>query len=230
MDGGDEKPSRAGGKPAKARRRKALKLKGRNAPRAAPRRSSSRIGQIEVARLARELNEAREQQTATSEVLQVISRSPGDLEPVFSTVLEKAIRICEAKFGMLYRHENGKLCLMAARDVPPMFAAAQAGPFTPAPGGMLDSLMKTGRTVHLADLATTQAYLERHPIMVEAVELGGIRTVVGIIVATFSARRDGAIELHRVSQHDEDQGAERRGDNADGNQPEIAIETRPPDA
>ena len=69
---------------------------------------------------------------------------------------------------------------MAARDVPPMFAAAQEGPFTPAPGGMLDSVMKTGRTVHLPDLAATQAYLERHPIMVEAVELGGVRTVVGV--------------------------------------------------
>ena len=127
-----------------------------------------------------DLTEALEQQTATSEVLQVISSSPGDLDPVFSTVLEKAVRICEAKFGMLYRHENGRLSLMAARDVPPLFAAAQEGPFIPAPGGMLDSVMKTGRTVHLPDLAATQAYLERHPIMVEAVELGGIRTVVGV--------------------------------------------------
>ena len=121
-----------------------------------------------------------EQQTATSEVLRVISSSPGDLEPVFAAMLEKALRICEAKFGMLYRHENGRLRLIAARDVPPMFAAAQEGPFTPAPGGMLDSVMKTGRTVHLLDLAATQAYLERHPIMVEAVELGGIRTAVGV--------------------------------------------------
>ena len=135
---------------------------------------------IENARLLNELRTSLEEQTATSEVLQVISSSPGDLEPVFSTVLEKAVRICEAKFGMLYRHENGRLRLMAARDVPPMFAAAQKGPFTPAPGGMLDSVMKTGRTVHLPDLAATQAYLERHPIMVEAVELGGVRTVVGV--------------------------------------------------
>ena len=65
--------------------------------------------------------------------------------------------------------------------MPPAFAKAQgAGPFDPAPGGMLDLVIKTGRTVHLPDLAATQAYLERHPIMVQAVDLGGIRTVVGV--------------------------------------------------
>ena len=143
---------------------------------------------IENARLLNELRqrtadltESLEQQTATSEVLQVISGSPGDLEPVFSTVLEKAVRICEAKFGTLYLYERGKLRLAAARDVPPAFAKAQgAGPFDPAPGGMLDLVINTGRTVHLPDLAATQAYLERHPIMVQAVDLGGIRTVVGV--------------------------------------------------
>jgi GAF domain-containing protein len=93
---------------------------------------------IENARLLSELRESLQEQTATSEVLQVISSSPGDVQPVFDTMLEKAIRICDAKFGMLYRHEGGRLRLMAARDVPPMFAAAQGGPFTPAPGGMLD--------------------------------------------------------------------------------------------
>jgi class 3 adenylate cyclase/putative methionine-R-sulfoxide reductase with GAF domain len=135
---------------------------------------------IENTRLLNELRDSLQQQTATSEVLQVINSSTGDVQPVFDTMLEKAIRICDAKFGMLYRHEGGRLRLMAARDVPPMFAAAQGGPFSPAPGGMLDSVMKTGRTVHLPDLAATQAYLERHPIMVEAVELGGVRTVVGV--------------------------------------------------
>ena len=143
---------------------------------------------IENARLLKELRErtadlteSLEQQTATSEVLQVISGSPGDLEPVFSTVLEKAVRICEAKFGTLYLYERGKLRLAAERDVPPAFAKAQgAGPFDPAPGGMLDLVINTGRTVHLPDLAATQAYLERHPIMVQAVDLGGIRTVVGV--------------------------------------------------
>jgi GAF domain-containing protein len=143
---------------------------------------------IENARLLNELrqrtadlSESLEQQTATSEVLQVISSSAGDLEPVFATVLEKAVRMCDAKFGTLYLREGGKLRLVAARDVPPAFAAAQgAGPFDPAPGGMLDSVIKTRRTVHLPDLSATQAYLERHPIMVQAVELGGVRTVVGV--------------------------------------------------
>ena len=135
---------------------------------------------IENARLLNELRNSLQQQIATSEVLQVINSSPGDVQPVFDTMLEKAVRICDAKFGMLYRHGGGRLRLMAARDVPPMFAAAQGGPFTPAPGGMLGSVMKTGRTVHLPDLAATQAYLDRHPIMVEAVELGGVRTVVGV--------------------------------------------------
>jgi class 3 adenylate cyclase/putative methionine-R-sulfoxide reductase with GAF domain len=128
-----------------------------------------------------DLTESLEQQTATAEVLQVISSSAGDLEPVFATVLEKAVRMCDAKFGTLYLREGGKLRLVAARDVPPAFAAAQgAGPFDPAPGGMLDSVIKTRRTVHLPDLSATQAYLERHPIMVQAVELGRIRTVVGV--------------------------------------------------
>ena len=88
---------------------------------------------IENARLLKELHqrttnltEALEQQRATSEVLQVISASPGDLEPVFATILEKAVRICDAKFGTLFRLEGDALRLVAStQDVSLAYAEAQ---------------------------------------------------------------------------------------------------------
>ena len=69
----------------------------------------------------RELTKSLEQQTATSEVLQVISSSPGDLRPVFAAMLEKAVRICDAKYGTLYLYDKGRLRLIAAHDVPAAF-------------------------------------------------------------------------------------------------------------
>ena len=71
-----------------------------------------------------DLTEALEQQTATSEVLQVISSSPGDLEPVFATMLENAVRICDAKFGNIYRWDGEALHLVATHNTPPAFAEA----------------------------------------------------------------------------------------------------------
>ena len=136
---------------------------------------------IENARLLNELREALEQQTATSEALRVISSSPGDLQAVFRTMLENATRICEAKFGTLDLYEGGGLRLAAAHDVPPVFTEVRGeGPFQPAPGGILDTAMRTKRTVHIYDLATTDAYAQRHPRMVDAVEVAGIRTAVGV--------------------------------------------------
>ena len=98
---------------------------------------------IENTRLLNELRESLQEQTATSEVLQVISSSPGNVQPVFSTVLENAVRICEAKFGLLYLYEDGGFRSVAARDVPPAFAEALGKEqFPPAPGGMLNAVLK----------------------------------------------------------------------------------------
>jgi class 3 adenylate cyclase/putative methionine-R-sulfoxide reductase with GAF domain len=135
---------------------------------------------IENARLLNELRQSLEQQTATSEVLQVISSAPGDLEPIFATMLERAARICDAKFAALYRLEGDGLRLTATDDVPPAFAEAQGTVFHPAPGGALDAVMKTRQTAHLSDLAAARSYVERHPRMVEAVEIAGIRTTLGV--------------------------------------------------
>jgi two-component system, NtrC family, sensor kinase len=129
----------------------------------------------------RELTESLEQQTATSEVLQVISSSPGDLQPVFENLLRNATRFCKAKFGALHLREGGRLRLVAAHDMPAAFSNAHnRSAFEPAPGGGLERAMKIKRPVQIADLAATEAYRQRHPSVVEAVELGGIRTVVAV--------------------------------------------------
>ena len=134
---------------------------------------------IENTRLLNELRESLEQQTATAEVLGVISSTPGELSPVFEAMLEKGTRLCEAKFGHLYLYEGGALRVVASHNVPPAFdQARRRGPFHPPPGSPAGEVIRTKQTVHVADMVATQDYAERHPAMVDAVELGGVRTVV----------------------------------------------------
>jgi GAF domain-containing protein len=193
--------SKAGGKPARSRRPKSSMSKSRNAPKAAGSRPSRTGAETDVVQLRRELYEALEQQTATSEVLQVISSSLGDLQPVFTTMLEKAVRICDAKFGTMHLYDEGKLRLIAAHNVPAAFEQARrGGPFTPAPGGIFDQVIKTGTTVHLPDLAAIKLYTERHPRIVEAVELGGIRTVFAVPLLKEN-ELIGIINIHRREVH-----------------------------
>jgi adenylate cyclase len=96
-------------------------------------------------------------------------------------MLRKAVSICDAKFGTLYFREGDRLRLIATHGVPPAFAEAQRqAPFHPVSDRMLAAVMRTGRTVHLTDLVHARSYIERDPRMVEAVEIGGIRSVVGV--------------------------------------------------
>ena len=170
--------SRAGRKPAKAQLRSALRPKGRNAPKTlSNRRSVADHSESEVAQLKRELHEALEQQTATSEVLQVISSSPGDLQPVFASMLENAVRICDAKFGAVYRCKGDSLRFVAMHNAPPAFAEQTTHlPFRPSPKHYFGRLMATKAVVHVADCAAEQGYIERRSEYVAAVELGGVRT------------------------------------------------------
>jgi GAF domain-containing protein len=134
-----------------------------------------------VEALVSELGEALEQQTATSEVLRVISSSPGELELVFQTMLAHAIRICDANFGALFRFEDGVAGAAAMLGVPPAFAEFwQRGPYRPGSRTALGRVMQTLQTVHIADVTVDPAYLEGEPIFVAAVELGGFRTILNV--------------------------------------------------
>jgi GAF domain-containing protein len=122
-----------------------------------------------------------EQQTATADVLRVISLSSGDLKPVFDAILENATRICEAKFGTLYLREGEGFRTVAAHNAPPAYIEARTRELIrPAPDGALGGVAATKRVVHIADIKTIPSYVERNPFVVTPVELGGYRTVLAV--------------------------------------------------
>ena len=165
-----------GGKAAKTQHRKALKRRG--APKAA-RHAPVAGKETNVARLTRERDEALEQLAATSEVLNVISGSSVELEPVFSALLANAVRLCEAKFGTLYLCDEGGIILVASHNA--AFAETRRGKrFNPPAGTALGEAYRTKQPARVADLAATRPYNERHPAIVQAVEVGGVRSGVSV--------------------------------------------------
>src|SRR5256886_6505888 len=107
--------------------------------------------------LKKKLADALEQQTATSEVLRVISSSAGELESIFSAMLENALRICEAKFGMLLRYSDGAFVAQAMVGAPPALVdALMHKPFTPPPGIPLERMLRTKKVVHTLDAAAEE--------------------------------------------------------------------------
>ena len=158
-----------------------------------------------VALLKSELNETRhrlrealEQQTATSEVLRVISSFPGDLEPVFEAVLANATRICEAKCGNLFLYDGDTFRTGALYGAPPGWAEVrQRDPvFKAAPNVPLARVARTKLPVNIADIRTEQGYIERDPTIVGIVELGGARTLV-VVPMLKEEELIGAIAVYR---------------------------------
>ena len=168
--------SGAGGEPVKSRRRKTATLKRRNAPKAVRNRGASIAGQeTVVARLTRERDEALLRETANSEILRLISKSPGDLELVFRTILEHATSICNANFGVLDLYDGDAFRSVAHFNTPTALleALTRRGPFKPRPGSPFDQVIRTRNVFHSADNAAD-------PVPALAAKLGGARSLLAV--------------------------------------------------
>jgi signal transduction histidine kinase len=136
---------------------------------------------IENTRLLNELRESLQQQTATSEVLHVISSSPGELGPVFQVMLENATRVCGSNFGTLYLREGEAFRAVSMHGATPDYLQARLGQLVhPGPGTGLGRAVRTKQAVHIADVTTETAYRERDPMRVAAADLGGVRTMLNV--------------------------------------------------
>jgi signal transduction histidine kinase len=169
----------------------------RNGAAAARRRGAASARQkAEIARLTRELDEASQQQAATAEILQIISGSPGDLQPAFGKMLAHAARICEAKYGNVFRLDGDTLHLVASHNTPAALIEARRqvrlNPKLP-----FGRMVATKAAVQVADIMAEEAYtVQRDPRLVAPVEIGGARTVLvvpllkeGDVIGAFSLYR-----------------------------------------
>ena len=146
------------------------------------RRGDPSLAELEarIAALTAELREAREQQTATAEVLEVINASPGDLAPVFEAMLEKAMRLCEASFGLLATYDGECFHSAAMHGVAAVFSESWREQSRPNPGLALYRLTQGDDIVHIDNVIEDDAYRSSNPIRRALVELGGARTVLWV--------------------------------------------------
>jgi class 3 adenylate cyclase len=159
---------------------------------------------IEHARLLTELqqrtadlSESIEQQTATFEVVKVISSSKGKLRPVFRAILENATRICGAKIGILFRFDGGTYTAVATLGVTAEYQEyLERGPIHAGPGTGLGRVAAGEQTVHIIDTQAEQAYAEREPLRVATAELGGARSLLNVPMLK-EGELIGAIGIYR---------------------------------
>jgi GAF domain-containing protein len=185
-------------KPRKTQHGTTTKPKRENAPKAARQASSTFADlQQQVSALTRALAEAGEQQTATSDVLKVISSSPGDLQPVFQAMLENATRICEAKFGVMWLSEGGGFQSVAVHGPAAHVESRRRQPVIhPGPELPLGRLAHTRQIVHIADIRREQAYVEGEPTFVQLADAGGARTLL-LVPMLKEKELVGAISIYR---------------------------------
>lgn len=172
--------SKSAGGSAKSRLRKTATQVRRHGSKTRRRRISRTFQrETEIEQLTRELNTIAEQQRATAEVLKLISRPTGDPHSVFANILANAVRICDARSGVINRWDGDALHLVATHNVPQAFIELRKqlayGPHEHSPTGRM---LATRSLIHIADLATDQAYLERNPATVATVEVVGVRTIL----------------------------------------------------
>jgi class 3 adenylate cyclase len=176
--------TRAGGHPVKSRRRNMATLKRRNAPKARRSRSSFPAAkETEVARLTRELQEALAQQTATSDVLRVISSSPSDLQPVFDSMLANAAKLCAAAYGTMWlREADGFRAAAIYGDLPAAFRELRwsGTVFRPRPTVPVARAAATRQPVLIDDFRLDQSYIDREALPVATVEIAGVRTLLSV--------------------------------------------------
>jgi hypothetical protein len=157
-------------------------VKGRPKVRQAPTAPASIADRDELLdQRTRERDEALEQLAATSEVLQIIGSSSGELKPVFRTMLEKATDLCGATFGNMYLRKGDAFELAATYNSPPALVEERArAPYITRAGSVPDRMVSTKSAIHIVDLASSEFYLSREPRAVTGVELGGVRTLLAV--------------------------------------------------
>src|SRR5262249_53521904 len=185
---------RRGGKGKPGKKRRTSGPKARETPTMG---TSTASLQEQVATLTRELKEAREQQSATGDVLRVISSSPGELQRVFASILANATRICEAKFGTLYLGEADGLRTVATHNAPTSYVEDRKRNLVrPPPDSALGQVLKTHRVTQVADITAVKSYIEGDPYLVSAVKLGGYQTPA-VVPMIKNGSLIGAITINR---------------------------------
>lgn len=149
-----------------------------------------------IVRLKNQLKEVREQHAAASEVLKVISDSLGEVEPAFQAMLTNAMRICDAKFGILYEFKNAQFRAISWRGVPPAYADYVKQWRTWGPKNGLGQIVLTRKVAHIRDVLAGSAYAEGDPGRVATVNLAGVRTAL-VVPMLRGSELIGAFVIYR---------------------------------